>query len=246
MVKDLFSGHAGEYAAFRPTYPEALYQFIFKRCTHFDKAWDCGTGNGQVAQQLAQTFKEVTATDISRSQLQHAVQAKNISYVIAPAEDVPFAVDSFDLITAGQAIHWFDLELFYKECLRVGKNNAVVAFFGYSPVRGDTFLNEIIDEFYFNTIYSYWEAERKIVEDRYASLYFPFEEIPSPSFRITVEWSAIDLEGYLNTWSSVKKYIREKGVNPVDELMDQIKTCWKEPRQSLYFPVFLKLGRIHK
>ena len=47
--KDYFSGHAKIYAAFRPTYPKELYDFIFKHTKNFDRAWDCATGNGRVA-----------------------------------------------------------------------------------------------------------------------------------------------------------------------------------------------------
>ena len=35
-----------------------------------ENAWDCGTGNGQVAKILAGFFNEVQATDISQNQLE--------------------------------------------------------------------------------------------------------------------------------------------------------------------------------
>ena len=38
------------------------------------KAWDCATGNGQVARYLADYFDEVYATDISQQQLDNAIQ----------------------------------------------------------------------------------------------------------------------------------------------------------------------------
>ena len=118
MSKDLFSGHADLYASFRPTYPNDLFQFIFKNVGQFDKAWDCGTGNGQVAQSLAPHFKSVEATDISRKQLENAKVIENINYQVCSAESTPFSKNSFDLISVGQAIHWFDLNKFYSEvCL---------------------------------------------------------------------------------------------------------------------------------
>ncbi|MBO9702916.1 MAG: class I SAM-dependent methyltransferase [Sporocytophaga sp.] len=39
-------------------------------------AWDCGTGNGQVAYELAKTFENVFVTDISKSQIDHARRAQ--------------------------------------------------------------------------------------------------------------------------------------------------------------------------
>ena len=79
-MKDFFSSQSKVYAAFRPTYPKELYQFIFRHLTEKKVAWDCATGNGQVAQYLASYFNEVYATDISQQQLDHAV-GKKISFI---------------------------------------------------------------------------------------------------------------------------------------------------------------------
>ncbi len=79
-MKDRFSEHASQYAAFRPHYPKELYDFIYRHVTKFDLAWDAGTGNGQAAAELARRFKKVHATDISKKQLEHAVLHPNINY----------------------------------------------------------------------------------------------------------------------------------------------------------------------
>ena len=55
-VKDLFSVQSATYAAFRPVYPDALYDFLFSVSPAFDTVWDCGTGNGQVATRLSEKF----------------------------------------------------------------------------------------------------------------------------------------------------------------------------------------------
>ena len=129
MPKDLFSGHAREYAAFRPSYPDELIQFIIKHASKFDRTWDCGAGSGQVARKLAPFFGQVDATDISAHQLDQAPRIKNITYQLSKAEESPFLTDTFDLICVGHAVHWFDVEKFFLECSRVGGKNAVVALF---------------------------------------------------------------------------------------------------------------------
>src|ERR1044071_4024914 len=111
-VKDNFSNQAQQYAAFRPRYPASLFDFLYSKVKLFNCAWDCGTGNGQVAEKLADRFAKVYATDISAKQLQQAAQKNNIVYSLERAEKTGFADDSFDLITIAQAIHWFDLDLF--------------------------------------------------------------------------------------------------------------------------------------
>ena len=126
MPKDNFSTQAVLYAKFRPKYPEELYDFILSKVKSFDTAWDCATGNGQVASRLSKDFQEVFATDIYQKQLDNAQQADNIHYSIAQAEKTDFLENSFDLITVGQAIHWFDFEQFYQEVRRVAKPDAIL------------------------------------------------------------------------------------------------------------------------
>src|SRR5258708_18049028 len=114
MSKDLFSSHASQYAAFRPTYPEELYNFVFGQVKNFDTAWDAGTGNGQVARDLSRKFKKVFATDISEKQIENATRAENIFYSVS-GEATSFPESSFDLVCVAQAIHWFDCNKFYAE-----------------------------------------------------------------------------------------------------------------------------------
>src|SRR5688572_29467213 len=125
MKKDFFSGHSKLYATFRPSYPADLYSFVFTHVKNFYSAWDCATGNGQVAQVLAKHFKHVEATDISQQQLDNAVQIQNIHYSTQGAEKTAFPNNHFDLITVGQALHWFDLDKFYSEVKRVAKKDAL-------------------------------------------------------------------------------------------------------------------------
>lgn len=244
MSKDLFSGHAKGYARFRPVYPKALYDFIYQFVGQFDTAWDCGTGNGQVARVLASSFGKVHASDISAQQLKNAVIAPNIHYHLGGVEQTGFGNSSIDLITIGQAIHWFDREQFYKEVGRAGKTGAIIAAFGYSPVRFTPLFNEALDRFYFDVVYPYWDTERKIVEGQYKSIPFPFEEIKAPDFKIEVNWSLSDLHGYITTWSAVQNFIRKNGFSPVGKFMEEVKPLWRKEVESVYFPVFLRIGRI--
>ena len=55
--KDHFSGHADRYQAHRPTYPEALYDYLASLAPGHDLAWDCATGNGQAAHGLVPHFR---------------------------------------------------------------------------------------------------------------------------------------------------------------------------------------------
>src|SRR6266498_4307839 len=134
-AKDLFSEHSDIYVKYRPLYPEKLYDFIFGYVRKKEMALDCGTGNGQAASVLAGHFKEVHAVDISEKQIENGIQRPNLHYHVCNVEEIPFADNSFDLITSATAIHWFQFDKFFKEIKRVGKDNSVLACWGYSVFR---------------------------------------------------------------------------------------------------------------
>ena len=243
MSKDLFSRQANQYAAFRPTYPNELYDFIFSHVTSFTTAWDAGTGNGQVARDLSKRFEKIIASDISAKQLENAYQAENIFY-FQTGETILFSSKRFDLICVAQAIHWFDREKFYSEVKRVAKPNAIIAVWGYGLLSVNSEIDILMKDFYVNIIGPYWDKERKLVDEEYKTISFPFSEIDAPTFSFSFQWSLKELQGYLTTWSSVQKYIQEHNSNPVENLITKIHPLWELEKMEVRFPLFLRLGKI--
>jgi hypothetical protein len=245
QVKDLFSTQAATYAAFRPVYPDELYNFLFTITPGFNHAWDCGTGNGQVAIQLAKRFAKVDATDISESQMQHAPSAANISYELMRSEETTFPDKSFDLITVGTALHWFDLDGFYREARRVAKSGAGIVAWAYAPCRTEPEVTVIIDDFYERIVGRYWDAERRFVDEGYRTLPFPFRELPVPRLSIEVDWTKEQLLGYLQSWSSVQHYMRANNINPLGIIEGTLNLAWgKDEKKHFTFPLFIRAGRI--
>ncbi|WP_207510250.1 class I SAM-dependent methyltransferase [Longitalea luteola] len=245
MAKDLFSNQASLYAQYRPGYPPELYEYIVQHVDEKHLAWDCATGNGQAAVELARYFEQVMATDISEKQIQQAQQNEKIIYSLSSAERTPFADNSFDCITVAQAYHWFNFEAFEKEVKRVAKPGAVIAVWGYSLLMSaDEKLNSLIKTFYREKVGAYWDKERSYIDDHYTTVPFPYEPLPSTTFNIQVQWTRQQLIGYFNTWSSVQHFIKANQYNPVTELASMIEELWpgQEPGY-FYFPLFLKLGR---
>lgn len=243
--KDLFSTQANAYAAFRPTYPKELYEFIFSHLQSRQKAWDCATGNGQVAGFIADNFKEVYATDISQQQLNNALKKDNIIYSVSGAEKTAFPDNAFDLVTVAQALHWFDRDKFYNEAKRVSKPGGLLSIWGYALLYIDPDVDKIIMNFYSNIVGPYWDEARRLVEQEYSTLSFPFEEIDSPKFNIISTWTLDHLVGYFESWSATQKFIKEKGYNPIPEVLSELQKIWKEgQRKPVRFPIFLKLFRM--
>ncbi|HEX7015100.1 MAG TPA: class I SAM-dependent methyltransferase [Cyclobacteriaceae bacterium] len=242
-MKDYFSGHAKNYATFRPTYPDELYAFILKHVANKQSAWDCATGNGQVARRLAEHFNHVEASDISQKQIDQAPKLENISYHVCPAEQTPFPDKHFDLITVAQALHWFDLEKFYAEVKRVATDGAIVAVWAYALNMVNRDIDDLMADFYSNRVGPYWDPARRLVENEYEGVPFPFETIPFPGFSIKVEWTLHDYIGYVRTWSATQAYIRANNVDPAIDLFERMKTFWNpDDHKTVSFPVFGKMG----
>lgn len=243
---DNFSSIAATYAQYRPESPDEIYTFLYSKLQHFDAAWDCGTGNGQVAIKLAQRFENVYATDISAEQLQIAPQRNNISYRQERAEQTSLPNGSVDLITVAQAIHWFDIDNFYNEARRVAKPGALIAAWTYSLLRLSPEVNKVIDHFYNDITRNYWNKERKYIDEQYHSIPFPFEEITTPDFRIVKQYNVEQLIGYLRTWSGVKRYIEQKQKDPIDLIVNDLKIAFGNHEFiEVNWPVHLRAGYIH-
>jgi len=164
MALNYFSSQAAAYARFRPSYPLELYEHVFSQIKVFESAWDCGTGNGQVAIELAKHFKTVKASDISSEQLQNAIPRPNIEYVCCAAEKSGFPANFFDLITVGTALHWFDLPSFWKEVKRVGKKDGVLAVWFYNLLRTNPEIDAVTDHFCYHILGEFWPTERKYLD----------------------------------------------------------------------------------
>lgn len=244
-MKDNFSTHAHHYAKYRPAYPLHFFDYLNSIIPSKQNAWDCGTGNGQVAYELAKIFDNVFATDISQSQIDNALRADNIKYSVQPAENTNFANQQFDLIIVAQAIHWFVFDQFYSEVRRTAKEGGLICVTGYGRIEISEQIDPVITGFYKNVIGRYWDKERKYIDENYATIPFPFKEIQSPNFVNKLEWTLDHLIGYVNTWSAVKHFIKQEGYNPVDQLQNKIEPLWgKEKIREVKFPLLLRLGQI--
>ncbi len=242
---DRFSGHADLYSQYRIDYPADLYDLILTFSSSREMAWDCATGNGQVAGALADIFDHVDATDISETQLILAVKKPNIHYQTSLAEQTPFADQTFDLITVAQALHWFDVNAFHQEVRRVAKPGAVIAEWGYGLVQlSDADLDAIMLDFYRNRIGPYWDPQRKYIDNAYATLPFPFADAQRANFTARRTWSLERFLNYLRTWSAVRQYIHENEEDPVIGLGEELRPVWGDQEREAQFPIFLRVGRV--
>ncbi|MDU0372509.1 class I SAM-dependent methyltransferase [Hymenobacter endophyticus] len=241
---DRFSTQADLYARYRIDYPAELYQWLLPQVAARARAWDCATGNGQVAAVLAEHFAQVEATDISTAQLAQAPQLPNIHYQVASAERTPFAAASFDLITVAQAVHWFDMAAFNAEVRRVLRPDGVLAEWGYNLLTINPEIDPLVRYFHDETMRPYWDDNRWHIVDEYARLPFPFAGVQTGRFAVRRQWSAEWMLNYLRTWSSVASYQKQHQQDPVLLIADELTQLWGPGEREVIFPVFARTGHL--
>jgi hypothetical protein len=104
-----------------------------------------------------------------------------------------------------------------------------------------------MSDFHKNVVGPYWDKERKYVDEDYEKIPFPFKELQAPKFVNRLQWTLDHLIGYINTWSAVKRFIKQNGYNPVDKLQPELAANWgSDETKEVSFSVLLRIGQIVK
>ncbi|CAG8602035.1 17373_t:CDS:2 [Cetraspora pellucida] len=245
--------NSAAYDAYRPTYSPHLYSKVYAyhalHSSSFSTALDIATGTGYIAKELSKTFQQVYATDISHNMLSSAFRSPKIQYSVSTAEDLSQFQDStFDLVTVGQAAHWFNREKFFKEVWRVLKQSGTLAIwgYGYHVVDGYPAASKKMLEFGSKTMGDHWDQGRLVIENLYRDIVIPddlfkniiwerheFDEkegkMKNGESFVSQEWSVDRLKSYMKTWSAYKNYMskcqkeNQKIEDPIDKLFEEIK-----------------------
>ena len=245
-VKDYFSSQSLQYSIYRPKYPKRLFNYLLGECRERELAWDVGTGSGQVAQSLSLYFEKVYATDASSSQIVNAIPKSNINYAVANEQAPALKRRSVNLITVAQALHWFDMEVFYAEADRVLKRYGLIACWSYGRFTIDLKIDREIDRLYSELLKGFWAPEMRFVETGYRSLSFPFRELRAPKFVIKSVWNFEKMIGYLKSWSAVENFILRKGYNPIDENKERLKYSWGDIaiNKEVEWQISIRVGHV--
>jgi SAM-dependent methyltransferase len=115
-------GEARRYHEIRPRYHHLPFRLVrtyvgSRVSSGLDVA--CGTGHSTAA--LAEIADTVVGCDQSEQMLREARAQFSIEFVKAAAESLPFADESFDVVTICMAFHWVEQERFLRETRRVLK-----------------------------------------------------------------------------------------------------------------------------
>lgn len=246
--EDHFSAHAEQYAASRPTYPGALFEYLASLAPDVDLAWDCGSGNGQAAVSLAEYFNRVIATDPSADQIENAFTNPRVEYRVEPSETTSIESNTVSLVTAGTAAHWFRFEEFYAEVRRVCKPRGILAVWCYHLPDILPEADRLLQRYLRDILNGYWPDRFRYLDKKYKTLPFPFSEIDDPGFTYETEWTMYQILGFLNSWSGTRQYLAMEGSHPVDLIEKELERAWGTPEQkrTVRWRLHLRIGRVNE
>lgn len=244
MFSDRFSERAAAYASCRPTYPAALASWLADAAPARERAWDAGCGSGQLSVLLAEHFEEVIASDASAAQLGHARAHARVHYVCAAAEASGLADASMDLAVAAQAAHWFDRPRWFAEVERVTRPRGIVALITYGLAVIEPAIDALVRRFHHEDVGRHWAPERRLVDDGYRTIEFPFDEIVAPRLAIRERWTADAFIGYVGTWSAVHELRRAGKAAKLDDFAAAVRAAWGGQAREVAWPLAMRVGRL--
>ena len=194
-----------KYAQARRNYHPKVFQTVLDHHVstggQLDTLLDVGCGPGMVTCTMAPHFAHALGLDPSEGMISTARAGDNgvltstsepIRFEISTAEELgtklssqPIQESSVDLITAGNAAHWFDMSGFWPAAARVLKPGGTVALWTSGPVRAHPTLpnadaiNAAMDEHRNRHLGPYITPGNLLARDRYANLPLPWT-LPTP------------------------------------------------------------------
>ncbi len=105
----------------------------------------------------------------------------------------------------------------------------------------------LYNHFYQKIIKSYWEAERRYVDEKYKTIPFDFMPLPSKVFYSKYQWTKDQFKGYIETWSAVQKYKKLNGKSPLLQIEKELDEAWNDTEEKeIVFSMYLRMGSINK
>lgn len=148
MNVEKFTGKAGVYARYRPSYAPAFIDYLYDTVGFSPESTvaDIGAGTGILSRQLLAWGSRVVCVEPNADMRREAERALSdhpgFEPVDAAAEDTGLVDHSVDFITVAQAFHWFDRDRFRAECRRVLRPGRKVVLVWNSRVADTGFFKD--------------------------------------------------------------------------------------------------------
>jgi ubiquinone/menaquinone biosynthesis C-methylase UbiE len=139
---DKFTGKAQAYATARPGYPDKCIEYIRELVSPDAVFADIGAGTGKFTELLARYGYKIFAVEPNadmREQLKSTLSPfPNAKIVYGSAENTTLPDHSVDVIVCAQALNYFDIITYKRECQRIGKTGSItIALYNNIPGIGN-------------------------------------------------------------------------------------------------------------
>lgn len=190
-----FSNRVENYLKYRPRYPPEIISLLEKECglTRDSVIADVGSGTGFLSELFLRNGNRVLGVE-PNAEMRAAGERVLADYpnfvsLNATAEATTLPVSSVDLITAGQAFHWFDREKARVEFQRVLKPNGWVVIVWNTFPTGRSALVKAYDDVLVRYGTDYREVAKEIEDSGIEKFFGPGEcKKARFDFRQTFDW----------------------------------------------------------
>ena len=177
--KKRFSSRVENYIKYRPSYPLEIIEFLKgKKILAEDTVIaDLGSGTGILAKMFLDNGNQVYGVEPNKDMRKAAEKTlqeyTNFTSLDGSAESTGLEENSVELITAGQAFHWFDVEESKREFKRILKPNGNVALIWNNRGKAGTEFNSSYESFILKYGIDYKEVRKN---ERNVDLFFNYQK----------------------------------------------------------------------
>ena len=165
-----FSSRVENYVRYRPGYPKEIIGALTQDCGLRPESVvaDIGSGTGLLTELFLQNGNRVFAVEpnpemrVAGERLMSG--SPNFTSVDGTAESTGLPDAAVDLVTAGQAFHWFNRPRFHSECLRILRPNGAIALIWNDRLTDTIPFLEAYEQFLHEFANDYAQVDHKQID----------------------------------------------------------------------------------
>lgn len=225
-----FSSRVADYVKYRPGYPEGVLRLLEEECglKASSVVADVGSGTGILSELFLKNGNRVYGIEPNRGMREAGERMlaayPNFTSVEGRAEATTLADASVDFVTAGQALHWFDLAAARREFVRVlGPGGWTVVVWNERRTEGTPFL-EAYERLLLTYGTDYREVAHKYADD---SLIRPFFGADGVRLKTFENHQTFDFDGLKGRLMSAS-YVPEPGHENHEPMLRELAALFGE------------------
>ena len=237
---------AQRYSKFRPTFPvfEKIFDFSVNHGVGDDMAVDLACGPGQSTFPLCDRFRRIVGVDISKAQIDCALEKKkalnvsdDVEFVVSSAGGLPFADESVDVITCGVAWHWLDPDTVFREIDRVLKRPGTLAVYCHSHLNiHQNKCQKLLSDFYIHgCIWNdgpYGSVLDVCALNHYRDVKLPYPLVERHDMQQESTMSLENLKGFVSSWDCYETYCKKHpGNTALEDMVLEMKEALLEEEE---------------